>query len=72
MNEVVGGIYSPQLLPSRWQRLLAMGAPNSVVAHRTVTVHCPVHAMSARPLGFGAVDRWSVLSSYCTGQSGDL
>jgi hypothetical protein len=29
LNEVVGGIYSPQPLPSRWQRLLAMGAPDS-------------------------------------------
>jgi hypothetical protein len=29
MNEVVGGIYSPQPLPSRWQRMLAMGAPDS-------------------------------------------
>jgi hypothetical protein len=29
MNVVVGGIYSPQPLPSRWQRLLAMGAPDS-------------------------------------------
>jgi hypothetical protein len=27
MNEVVGGIYSPQPLPSRWQSLLAMGTP---------------------------------------------
>jgi hypothetical protein len=29
MNEEVGGIYSPQPLPSRWQSLLAMGAPDS-------------------------------------------
>jgi hypothetical protein len=47
-----------------------MGAPDSLVAHRTVTVHCPVRATSARPLGFGAVDRWSSLSFCCTGQSG--
>jgi hypothetical protein len=53
MNEVVGGIYSPQPLPSRWQSLLAIGAPDSPVRHRTVTVYCPVRAMSARPLGFG-------------------
>jgi hypothetical protein len=46
MNEVVGGIYSPQPLPSRWQRLLAMGAPDSPVAHQTDTVHCPVHTTS--------------------------
>jgi hypothetical protein len=40
------------------------------VAHRTLTVHCPVRAMSARPLGFEAIDRWSPLSFCCTGQSG--
>jgi hypothetical protein len=70
MNEVVGGIYSPQPLPSRWQSLLAMGTPDSPVAHRTVTVHSPVRATSARPLGFGAVDRCRSLSFCCTGQSG--
>jgi hypothetical protein len=40
-----------------------MGAPDN-------TVRCPVRATSARLLGFGAVDRWSALSSCCTGQSG--
>jgi hypothetical protein len=54
LKEVVGGIYSLQPLPSRWLFLLAMGTPDSPVAHRTATVHCPVHATSARPLGFGA------------------
>jgi hypothetical protein len=49
-----------------------MGAPDSLVAHRTVTVHCAVRATSARPLGFGAVDRWGALSFCCIGQSGDL
>jgi hypothetical protein len=29
LNEVVGGIYSPQPLPSRWLFMLAMGAPDS-------------------------------------------
>jgi hypothetical protein len=66
MNEVVGGIYSPQPLPSRWQRLLAMGETDSPVRHRTVTVHCPVRVMSAQLLGFGAVDSWRRLSSSCT------
>jgi hypothetical protein len=61
LNEVAGGIYSPQPLPSRWQSLLMMGAPDS-----------KVRATSARPLGFGAIDRWSCLSFCCTGQSGDL
>jgi hypothetical protein len=63
MNVVVGGIYSPHPLPSRWQRCWRW-------AHRTVTVHCPVRATSAQPLGFRAVDRWRRLSSSCTGQSG--
>jgi hypothetical protein len=49
-----------------------MGAPDSPVRHRTITVHCPVRATSAQPLGFGGVDRWKRLSSSCTGQSGDL
>jgi hypothetical protein len=61
--EVVGGIYSPQPLPSRWLTLLSMGTPDSPVAHQTVTIHYPVRATSARPLGFGAVDRWNPLSS---------
>jgi hypothetical protein len=66
----LGGIYSPQPLSSRWQRLLAMGAPDNPVRHRTVTVHCPVCATSARLLGFGAVDCWRRLSFCSTGQSG--
>jgi hypothetical protein len=52
----LGGIYSPQPLCSCWTRLLAMGAPDSPVRHRTGTVHCPVHATSAQMLGFWAVD----------------
>jgi hypothetical protein len=70
LNEVVGGIYSLQPLPSRWLFLLAMGTPDNSVAHRTVTVHCPVRATSACPLGFVVVDRWNCLSFCCTGQSG--
>jgi hypothetical protein len=72
MNEVVGGFYSPQPRPRRWQRRLAMDAPDGPVRHRTVTVHCPVRATSARPLGFEAVERWRSLSSCSTEQSGDL
>jgi hypothetical protein len=64
------GIYSPQPLPSRWKSLVAMGTPDSPVAHRTVTIHYPVRATSARLLGFGAVDRWSSLSFCSTRQSG--
>jgi hypothetical protein len=66
----LGVIYSLQPLPSCWLFLLAMGIPNSPVAHQTCTVHCPVCAMSARSLGFGAVDRWNPLPSSGTGLSG--
>jgi hypothetical protein len=55
MNEVVGGIYSLQPLPSRWLSLQAMGTSDNPVVHRTSTVHCPVRATSARYLGFGAI-----------------
>jgi hypothetical protein len=39
-------------------------------AHRTL--HCSLSGEChvSRPLGFGAVDHWSLLSSYSTGQSG--
>jgi hypothetical protein len=47
-----------------------MGVPDSPVRHRTVIVHCPVCATSARPLGFKAVDHWRLLSFCCTRQSG--
>jgi hypothetical protein len=63
------GIYSLQPRPSCWLFLLAMGTPDSPVAHRTTIVYCPARATSARPLGFGAVDRWNPLSFCCTGQS---
>jgi hypothetical protein len=62
MNEVVGGIYSIQPLPSRWLFLLSMGTSDSSMVHRTGTIHCSVRTTSARSLGFGAVDRWKPLS----------
>jgi hypothetical protein len=46
LNEVVGGIYSPQPLSSRWLFLLAKGAPDSSVAHRTL--HCSLSGARAR------------------------
>jgi hypothetical protein len=70
LKEAVGGIYSLQPLPSHWLVLLAMGTSDSPVVHRTGIVHYPVHVMSVRPLGFGAVDRWNPFSCSCTGQSG--
>jgi hypothetical protein len=66
----LGGIYSLQPLTSRWQFLLVMGTQDSPVAHRTCTVHCPMCATSARPLGFGASWPLEPLSCSCTGQSG--
>jgi hypothetical protein len=54
MNEVVGGIYSLPTTSSRWLISAGDDAPNSLVRHRSVTVHCPVRATSAQPLGFGA------------------
>jgi hypothetical protein len=56
--------YSLQTLPSRWLILLAMGTPDSPVAHRTGIVHCPVLATSARPLGFGVT--WPLESLHQT------
>jgi hypothetical protein len=53
LKQVVGGIYNLQPLTSRWSSLLAMGTLDSPVAHQTGTVHCPVCATSAQPLGLG-------------------
>ena len=47
-----------------------MDAPDSLVRHRTVIVHCPVRATPAQPLGFGAGRPLEPLSSCCIGQSG--
>jgi hypothetical protein len=35
---VVGGIYSPQPPNNRWGWLLSMGAPDSPVRHRTLSI----------------------------------
>jgi hypothetical protein len=58
---VVGGIYIPQPPRSRWERLLAMGAPDSLVCHRTGHVHCPVCRHVTQPLGSGA---WSTVGGF--------
>jgi hypothetical protein len=47
-----------------------MGAPDSLVRHRTTTLHCPVRATSAQPLRFRAGRLLEPLSSCCTRQSG--
>jgi hypothetical protein len=49
--------------------LLAMGAPDSPVRHRTGTVHCLVRRHVTQPLGFGARATVGALSSCGTGQS---
>jgi hypothetical protein len=66
----LGGIYSLQPLPSHWLTLMSMGTPDSPVVHRTL--HCSLFGAChvTRPLGFGAVDHWSSLSSCGTEQSG--
>jgi hypothetical protein len=66
----LGGIYSLQPLPNRWLGLMVMGTPDSPVVHRTSTVHCPLRATSACPLGFGVTWPLEPLSCGCTGQSG--
>jgi hypothetical protein len=70
VNEVVGGIYSLLTTSSRWLISAGDGRTGQSGAPQTVTMHCPMRAMSVQPLGFGAVDRWGRLSSSCTGQSG--
>jgi hypothetical protein len=66
----LGVFIAPNHFHSRWWRLLAMGAPDSLVRHRTTIVHCLVRATSAQPLGFRAGRPLEPLSSCCTGQSG--
>jgi hypothetical protein len=68
--EVVGDIYSLQPLPICWLTLLSMGTSDSPVVHRIR--HCLLSGAChvSRPLGFGAIDRWSPLSSCGTEQSG--
>jgi hypothetical protein len=58
----LGGIYSPN-------HFVGVGKGCWRWAHRTDIVHCSLHATLAYLLGFGAVDRWSALSSSCTGES---
>jgi hypothetical protein len=69
MVAVGGGIYSLQPLSSRWLSLLLMGTPDSSMVHRTLYCSLSGECHVSRPLGFGAVDCWSPLSSCGTGQS---
>jgi hypothetical protein len=74
-----GGTYSPQPLPSRRQRLLAMGASDSQVHHRTTTVHISdarhvsaiVRVWSSWPLKTLVVLLHRIVRCH-TRQSGDL
>jgi hypothetical protein len=64
--EVVGGIYGPNHYSScccRWRTEQSSGAP---VGHCSLSGVC--HAST--PLGFAAVDYWSLMSCSCNGQSG--
>jgi hypothetical protein len=65
----LGGIYSPQPPIGRWGRLLAMGAPDSPVRHRTGTVGCLVQRHVTQLLGFRRSQPLASLSSCGTGQS---
>jgi hypothetical protein len=67
---VVRGIYSPQPPSGHWGRLLAMGAPDSPVRHRTGPIHCSVRHHINHPLGFGSSRPLAPLFSCDTGQSG--
>jgi hypothetical protein len=68
-----GGIYSHQPNCSRWRRLLAMGAPDSPVRHRTVSSEPPRHlvvrAWSWSTVG-GSVLMWHRTVQCYTRQSG--
>jgi hypothetical protein len=68
-----GGIYSHQPNCSRWRRLLAMGAPDSPVRHRTVSGAPPRHLV-VRPLSWSTVGgfilMWHRTVRCHTGQSG--
>jgi hypothetical protein len=52
---VVGGIYSPQPPNNRWGRLSSMGAPDSLVHHRTLS---GAPATSPNRQSSRAFDRW--------------
>jgi hypothetical protein len=60
---LLGVFIAPNHLGSRWPRLLAMGAPDSPVRHRTDIVPCPVRRHVTRPLGFGAESTVGPVSS---------
>jgi hypothetical protein len=47
-----------------------MGAPDSLVRHRTGPVHCPVRRHVTQPLGFWSSQPLAPLCSCGTGQSG--
>jgi hypothetical protein len=65
-----GGGWGVFIAPTTILAVVVDGAPDSPVVHQTwhcsVSVACHVSCL----LGFGAVHRWSTLSSSCTGQSG--
>jgi hypothetical protein len=64
---VVGGVF---IALTTILAVAVDGTPDSPVVHRTGYCSLSGACHVSRPLGFGAVDRWSLLSSCCTGQSG--
>jgi hypothetical protein len=66
----LGGIYSPNHQVAVWPRLLAMGAPDSPVRHRTRTIQCLVLCHVSQLLGSRAGQPLEALSSCGTGQFG--
>jgi hypothetical protein len=65
-----GVIYSPNHYSSHWLFALSMSTPDSPVVHGTHNCSLSGACHVSWPLGFGAVDRWNLLSFCCTGQSG--
>jgi hypothetical protein len=65
-----GGIYSHQPSCSCWGRMLVMGAPDSLVRHRTGTVDCPMCRYVTQSLGFWSSLPLEALSSCGTRQFG--
>jgi hypothetical protein len=66
----LGVFIAPNHFHSGWLTLLSMGTSDSPVVHRTLHYSLSDAHHVSYPLGFGAVDRWRLLSSSGTGQSG--
>jgi hypothetical protein len=65
----LGVFIVPTTIFNRWLTSLSMGTPDSPVVHQTQHYLLSDVCHVSRLLEFGAVDRWSLLSFCCTGQS---